>query len=378
MKLLFTALFLVLLTACNSTPNGSTPPAGTNKSQRLDYSFYYSLAAAFNEGDRSAYLGLINETSIKEYVLLQRNEQPLVNVYGSHWYKVYTKALAELAAVESLTQWQYLYSEQAQGLCCDIAYFRYYVGEAFQYVAMSFNKSRHIVDLDFITTAFSTVELLNESVAFSSMLKNQYEPEAMEKFTAYMKAAQSGNVEGFLQAFERLPEEVQLTPFISDLTFRRLSMYSTEDQARFNAVWKSKLEQKDIVLPTLLGAYVESKQYELAIRAVKQLPEFALQDFYFQAELGALYAELGQADKAIEHGRNAILYAPDIFISYWMFAALAISTQEYELAIQTFKVMETKFSVEITRELLQELDEDGKFLASAVYLNWYQQQSSSS
>ena len=181
-------------------------------------------------------------------------------------------------------------------------------------------------------------------------------------------AAQSGDRAQALRAYGKLPRALQKEKFIQ---LMRVTATQTGDEADYIAA----LDEMQQLFPNdpcmdmlLIDSHFMKKEWDKALASVDRLDKQLDGDPYLDVMRTGLLMEKGEKDEALRRAQSAAKALPDIQESHWSLLTAALMKQDYDLALETMKRLETKFSVQFTD--LRGNAEFAGFVASPQFAAW--------
>lgn len=367
----WTGILILLLSACNAGVKPTQPVdanAGKVSLVNFNLNFQQKLKQNASMVTRD---NLANAALIRNHALTFSDETRIANLFGENWANIFRASIAANYSAKGMSEWVYMYSEPLPDTEIMQAYYNVEQGDSVQYVTFYFyGEERRLIDVKYTSNTYSVVEFMVQFAESFHKVELLYGEDVLRNYKNFIAANRKGILKLAVENFEALPRVVQTEPVVADLIEKSHNNYSSEDYIEINRVLNSVLLDAGIYRAGQYDIFIEKNDFDNARKAMATLPLYAQEDWLMLSELAIQYAERGEPGKALDLSHRAILSSPDKFLPYWMLTHVSMKLGKLELATQGLKVMETKFGVEINDELMRELDEDGRYVASTAYNDW--------
>jgi tetratricopeptide (TPR) repeat protein len=269
--------------------------------------------------------------------------------------------------------WDYLYSEQLTENTA-VSHYSVEIGDDGVYGYIDFHwdiETLKIFNISDLSINMSVLEIIAEDSIITKRMAN--DPQLADDGKAYKALNDSFDKNDFgtaYKAWQTLSDEIRLSPIVLNISQVRLSVVKSDDALPFKKAIATALKSFAIAPLSLSAYYYEQQDYVAAINVINQTHDSLQENAKIQAELSMLYAYNKQYDEALAHSFKAIQLAPYDIEAHFVGLQVALLIEDYETALKILPIIELRFDVDMSKEVILTLEKSQKFIDSAEYQLW--------
>ncbi|WP_340679126.1 hypothetical protein [Paraglaciecola sp.] len=368
-----------VLVACSATPVNNVELSNNNNSQtsapekNSPMLFNQQLEQDLNANLLTTLQSKIDVLSIAKHLRLLYPAQfanPLNTAKAAADVK--QQLVAGIADISTVFSWHYMHSEVLNDNSL-VAYYRIDSDSGYSYVTFWLEPDSYkIYDFHSVSFAFSALDFVGK---FNQLFINN--PESQPQLNNLVKALQVNDIEAAFTIYHNLAPTVKTNRALSDFLLRKYSQLSATEAQAMKTIVLPIFEQAGHSSLLFEAHYIQLDNFAAAIKMVKGLPLFALQDSKMQSELAILHAYNREFEPAINYGRQAIMAEPNQHEAYFVLLQVSFLAKDYGLSLDLMNVLVSKFDYIMGRKVISEFEESDSFIASNEYQDWVKQRTNS-
>ena len=326
--------YVCVLAACSATPVSNVEHSNNNSSQTVaaiknsPMLINQQLEQDLNSGLLATLQSKIDVLSIAKNLRLKHPEQfanPLNTAKVAADVK--QQLVVGIADISKAFSWHYMHSEVLNDNSL-VAYYRIDSDAGYSYVTFWLEpESAKIYDFHSVSYAFSALDFVGK---FTQLFTDN--PDAQQQLNNVVKALQANDSAALIKAYNTLAPEVRANRALNDFVLRKYSQLPNGEALGIKQILLPILEHPDYSSLLFEAHYIQLDNFAAAIKMVKGLPLYALQDSKMQSELAILHAYNREFVPAINYGRQAIMAEPNQYEAYFVLLQVSFLAKDYGLS----------------------------------------------